>query len=87
MLSVSQAVGERIISLAATESEYRSFWTQVLGDLDFFLKVGLAADVRSIMLEGYDSVFALLRLYSNTSRLAAKLGHLPGRLEGCVSVG
>ena len=48
MLSVSQAVGERILSLAATESEYRLFWTQVLGALDFFLEVGLAADIRSI---------------------------------------
>ena len=81
MLSVSQAVGERIISLAATESEYRSFWTQVLGALDFFLEVGLAADVRSITLEGFDNVFALLCLYSNTSRLAAKLGRFLGRLE------
>ena len=87
MSSVSQSVGERILSLAATESEYRSFWTQVLGALDFFLEVGLAADVRSITLEGFDSVFALLRLYSNTSCLAAKLGHLLGRLEACVSVG
>ena len=32
--------------------------------LDFFLEVGLAADVMSITLEGFDSVFALLRLYS-----------------------
>ena len=87
MSSVSQSVGKRILSLAATESEYRSFSTKVLGALDFFLEVGLAADVRSITLEGFDSVFALLHLYSNTSHLAAKLGHLLGRLEACVSVG
>ena len=30
-------------------------------------EVGLAADVRSITLEGFDSVFALLRLYSIAS--------------------
>jgi len=79
MSSVSQAVGERILSLAATESEYRLLWTQVLGALDFFLEVGLAADVRSMMLE--DNAFALLCLYSNTSHLVAKLGCLQGRLE------
>lgn len=81
MSSVSQAVGESILSLAATESEYRLFWTQVLGALDFFLEVGLAADVRSMMLEGFDNAFGLLCLYSNTSHLAAKLGCLQGRLE------
>ena len=32
--------------------------------LDFFLEMGLAADVMSITLEGFDSVFALLHLYS-----------------------
>ena len=74
-------------NLDPPESEYRSFLTQVLGAFDFFLEVGLAVDVRSITLEGFDSVFALLRLYSNTSCLAAKLGHLLGRLEACVSVG
>ena len=80
MLLVSQAVGERILSLASTESELKLFWTQVLGALSFFFEMESDANVMSMMLEDFDNVFTLLREYSNISCLAAKLGSFLGRL-------